>query len=48
MDALFSKKPQEFMDSVAASLNVRVNELADVLHTFCLNVVQEDVDEDDD
>lgn len=42
MDSLFSSKPQEFMTSVGASLNVGVNELADVLHTFFLNVVEED------
>ena len=36
------------MLSVGASLNLRVNELADVLHTFFLNVVLEDVDEEDD
>ena len=41
MDTLFSSKPQEFIDSVGASLNVGVNELADVLHTFFLNVVEE-------
>ncbi len=47
MDGLYSTKPTEFMDSVRGSLNVGVNELADVLHTFYLNVVTEDVDEDD-
>lgn len=44
MDALFSSKPEEFMESVGASLNVGVNELADVLHTFYLNVVDEEDD----
>ena len=32
MDMLFSTKPPAFMTSVGASLNVGVNELADVLH----------------
>ncbi len=45
MDVLFSTKPAEFVNSVGASLNVGVNELADVLHTFYLNVVN--VDDDD-
>jgi hypothetical protein len=45
MDMLFSTKPPEFMTSVGASLNVGVNELADVLHTFFLNGVQEDEDD---
>lgn len=42
MDLLFSTKPQEYIDSVGDSLNLAVNELADVLHTFYLNVVQEE------
>jgi hypothetical protein len=42
MDSLFASKPPEFMQSVGASLNVGVNELADVLHTFFLNVVEEE------
>ncbi len=42
MDSLFSKKPPAFMQSVGRSLNVGVNELADVLHTFVLNVMEED------
>jgi hypothetical protein len=42
MDRLFPSKPQSFMDSVGASLNLAVNELADVLHTFFLNVAAED------
>ena len=42
MDALFSKKPPEFVQSVGRSLNAGVNELADVLHTFVLNVTEED------
>ena len=42
MDSLFSTKPPNFIASVGASLNLGVNELADVLHTFFLNVVSED------
>jgi hypothetical protein len=34
--------PPEFIASVEASLNLAVNELADVLHTFFLNVVSDD------
>ena len=47
MDSIYSKKNEDSEDgeayrtSVAASLNFGVNELADVLHTFFLNVVQE-------
>jgi hypothetical protein len=41
MDSLFSSKPEEF---IGTSLNVGVNELADVLHTFFLNVVEENDD----
>ena len=44
MDVLFAKKPQEFIDSVGAALNLGVNELADVLHTFFVNVVDQDDD----
>jgi hypothetical protein len=44
MDGLFATRPPQFMTSVGASLNVGVNELADVLHTFFLNVVDEDDD----
>lgn len=42
MDALYPEKnnSQEYFDSVGHSLNLGVNELADVLHTFHLNVVQ--------
>ena len=32
----------EFVDSIGASLNLGVNALADVLHTFFLDVVEED------
>ncbi len=41
MDDLYEKnpKPQQFIDSVGNSLNLAVNELADVLHTFHVNVV---------
>ena len=35
-------RPQKFVDSVGESLNLGVNELADVLHTFFLNVVDEE------
>jgi hypothetical protein len=45
MDSLYATKPPSFMDSVGAALTLGVNELADVLHTFFLNVVAE---EDDD
>ena len=44
MDSVFVSKPPEFMTSVGASLNVAVNELADVLHTFFLNVQEEEDD----
>jgi hypothetical protein len=42
MDALYPEKNtnQQYKDSVGHSLNMGVNELADVLHTFYLNVVQ--------
>jgi hypothetical protein len=46
MDMLVPTKPPEFMASVGAALNIGVNELADVLHTFFVNVVQGE-DEDD-
>lgn len=43
MDAKYrNERDQAFLDSAGAALNVGVNELADVLHTFFLNVVQED------
>lgn len=42
MDSLWSMKPQRWMDSTGDSLNLAVNELADVLHTFYLNVVMEE------
>ena len=41
MDQLYPSRPQEFIDSAGHSLNLAVNELADVLHTFFLNVVSE-------
>lgn len=41
---LFPSKPPEFMRSVGASLNIRVHEIADVLHTFFLNMVEEEDD----
>jgi hypothetical protein len=42
MDGLFDTKPPQFIASTGASLNVGVNELADVLHSFFLNVVSEE------
>ena len=42
MDALYAARPQRYTDSIGASLNLAVNELADVLHTFFLNVVEAD------
>lgn len=42
MDGLFNTKPPQFVTSAGASLNLGVNELADVLHTFFLNVVSEE------
>ena len=44
MDDLYAgnPKPREFIDSAGCSLNLVVNELADVLHTFYLNVVAEE------
>ena len=43
MDALYPEKNenQEYMDSVGHSLNLGVNTLADVLHSFYLNIVME-------
>ncbi len=44
MDARYATRDgdQMYLDSVGHSLNLGVNELADVLHTFYLNVVSED------
>jgi hypothetical protein len=42
MDKRFANKDQVYLDSVGHALNLGVNELADVLHTFFLNVVSED------
>ena len=42
MDSLFSSKPPVSMQSVGASLNVGVNELADVFYMCFLNVVEEE------
>jgi hypothetical protein len=42
MDSLWSTKPQPYLDSIGHSLNLGVNELADVLHTFFANVVDEE------
>lgn len=41
MDSLYTTRPPTFVASVGASLNLGVNVLADVLHTFFLNVVDE-------
>ena len=43
MEELYDERNsnQEYKDSVGHSLNLGVNELADVLHTFFLNVVEE-------
>jgi hypothetical protein len=41
MDQFYSTRPQRFIDSTGHGLNLGVNELADVLHTFFLNVVEE-------
>ena len=42
MDSLWASKPQTYLDSIGHSLNLGVNELADVLHAFFLNVVDEE------
>jgi hypothetical protein len=42
VDQLYPSRPQTFIDSTGHSLNLAVNELADVLHTFFLNVVEEE------
>jgi hypothetical protein len=44
MDSLYPQREthQGYRNSVGASLNLGVNELADVLHTFFLNVVDEE------
>lgn len=41
MDDLYETRPQRFVDSIGASLNLAVNELADVLHRFWLNEVSD-------
>jgi len=41
MDNHYSDKDQEYLDNIGDSLNLGVNELADVLHTFYLNIVDE-------
>jgi hypothetical protein len=41
MDNRYTTKGQQYIDSIGQSLNLGVNELADVLHTFHLNVVSE-------
>ena len=42
MDSLYNQKNshQGYWDSIGHSLNYGINELADVLHTFYLNVVE--------
>jgi hypothetical protein len=42
MDRRWDNKDQAYLDSVGHTLNMAVNELADVLHTFFLNVVSEE------
>ena len=42
MDALYSTRGTAYTDSIGHSLNLGVNELADVLHTYYLNVVAEE------
>lgn len=44
MDRLYPEKKEEgpYWESIGHSLNLGVNELADVLHTFFLNVVKEE------
>lgn len=42
MDSRWPTKGQAYLDSIGHSLNLGVNELADVLHTFFLNVVSEE------
>ena len=42
MDSLYTTRPAHFVTSVGASLNYGTNVMADVLHTFFLNVVDED------
>jgi hypothetical protein len=41
MDALYPEKTAEWYDSIGASLNLAVNELASVLHRFYLNEVSQ-------
>ena len=47
MDALYSTKPEAYIRSAGAALNVGVNELAESYHIFFLNRVAEDADDDD-
>jgi hypothetical protein len=42
MDRRFSSKDQVYLDTHGHALNLAVNELTDVLHTFYLNVVAEE------
>ena len=41
MNTLYPEKPVEWYDSIGASLNLAVNELASVLHRFYLNEVNQ-------
>jgi hypothetical protein len=41
MNALFTDKTQEWLDSLGASLNLAANEIAGVLHRFYLNEVSQ-------
>ena len=40
LEAHYGNKGQEYLDRVGAALNIRVNELAEVLHRFWLNEVR--------
>ena len=42
MDSLWATKPQPYLDCIGHSLNLGVNELADVLHTYFVNVADEE------
>ena len=44
MEQHYDDKNQTYRDSIGHSLNLGANELADVLHTFFLNVVDEGAD----
>jgi hypothetical protein len=40
--SLWAAKPLSYVEGIGHSLNLGVNELADLLHTFLLNVVSEE------